>query len=565
MPYSKRKSGDKWEVINSDTGDIKGTHDTEKDADNQLTALYIHASPDEETKAEKMMFIPIRKVNEERHEVYGWAAVEEPDNSDEIMDYATSKPLFQEWSSKAQKRSGGKSLGNVRAMHGNVAAGKLVELRLDDKVRGFYVGAKIVDDAEWKKVDQGVYTGFSIGGSYVKRWSDYNNPGKIRYTAKPNEISIVDSPCITSATFDVVKADGVTIKKEFHPGNGENLMSLDKYDQSEDRDEDGKWTAGGGGAGSDVPDAVGMVRPPTDEEIAAHQSAGPGEKRPGYHHVHDSSTGADYDAIDKPASPPDSTPKGMTHGKVKDGGHYYEIDDNTDVLPNKKYPQYEGHSLLSNGAEKHVMISRGGNKTVFAYQNPDKTWSTRTETRPKGEQSLYEGPETETKNHPSKEDAFSYAEQYSGHKFISREVGDSEKISKGDVMDKLQKIYDLLSGVEDELKKSDIPGSPEPIADIPLPSMVGPDYVVEHTPPPNALLEIKPNAEPSQEILAAHAVATKNLDAAMAAWLPKIGHMVKSAVAEEFKAAADLNKSTPTAPALIPVYRRKLINVRKEK
>ena len=185
------------------------------------------------------MFIPITKVNEQRREVWGWAAIEEPDNSDEILDYESSKPHFLDWSNRAQKRSGGKSLGNVRSMHQNVAAGKLIELRPDDVSKGFYVGAKIIDDNEWKKVEQGVYTGFSVGGSYLKRWNDFRNPGKMRYTAKPTELSIVDSPCIPSATFEMLKMDGSKALRKFNPTQGKNMIKvvsrtiLVKYDESE--------------------------------------------------------------------------------------------------------------------------------------------------------------------------------------------------------------------------------------------------------------------------------------------------------------------------------------------
>ena len=283
-------------------------------------------------------FIPITKVNAERREVWGWGAIEEPDNSDEILDYASSKPHFMEWSNRAQKRSGGKSLGNVRAMHRSVAAGKLIDLRADDTSKGFWVGAKIVDDREWKKVEEGVYTGFSVGGSYEKRWSDFQNPGKIRYTAKPTELSIVDSPCIPSATFEMVKSDGITEEVEFRAGNGENSIEVDF---------------------------------------------------------------------------------------------------------------------------------------------------------------------------------------------------DEEKDEIGDVMNKINNIRALLGRVEEELEqeleKADVPGSPEPVADIPLKG----EFVsetVEQMPPPSVLMEIKPNAEPSQEVLATHAVNTEDLTSAMDAWLPKVGALVKDIV-----------------------------------
>ena len=39
MPYAIRKSGSKWKVVNSETGDVKGTHDSEEKAEKQLRLL----------------------------------------------------------------------------------------------------------------------------------------------------------------------------------------------------------------------------------------------------------------------------------------------------------------------------------------------------------------------------------------------------------------------------------------------------------------------------------------------------------------------------------------------
>ena len=105
---------------------------------------------------------------------------------------------------EAAAASGGKSLGAVRAMHGSIAAGKLTDIAFDDDAKRITVAAKIVDDDEWRKVQEGVYTGFSQGGRYVKRWADPET-GLTRYTAEPHEISLVDLPCVPDATFDVVK------------------------------------------------------------------------------------------------------------------------------------------------------------------------------------------------------------------------------------------------------------------------------------------------------------------------------------------------------------------------
>jgi hypothetical protein len=76
----------------------------------------------------------------------------------------------------------------------------------------------VVDDAEWKKVLEGVYSGFSIGGSYVGESTveKINGQDVKRYTARPNELSLVDRPCIPSAKFfEVQKADGSVAKVEF--------------------------------------------------------------------------------------------------------------------------------------------------------------------------------------------------------------------------------------------------------------------------------------------------------------------------------------------------------------
>jgi hypothetical protein len=159
------------------------------------------------------LFLPLAKVDLDRRLVTGVATAETPDRSGEIFDYSSSKPYFEKWSAEAAAASGGKSLGAVRAMHTPIAAGKLTDIAFDDNAKRITVVAKIVDDDEWRKVQEGVYTGFSQGGRYVKRWADPDS-GLTRYTADPHEISLVDLPCVPDATFDVVK-DGMVEKRSF--------------------------------------------------------------------------------------------------------------------------------------------------------------------------------------------------------------------------------------------------------------------------------------------------------------------------------------------------------------
>lgn len=158
------------------------------------------------------IFVPVFKVDAKQRIVYGTAVVEEVDRAGEIFDYSSSKPEFEKWSSDIEKATDGKSKGNVRSMHGKVAAGKLNDIGFDDKRKAIDIAAKIVDADEWKKVEEGVYTGFSIGGAYLKRWQDGDHK---RYTARPAEISLVDLPCGPSATFSMIKADGSEELRKF--------------------------------------------------------------------------------------------------------------------------------------------------------------------------------------------------------------------------------------------------------------------------------------------------------------------------------------------------------------
>ena len=150
--------------------------------------------------------IPITKVDAVQRLVYGVATAEIADRAGEICDYASTKPLYEKWSDAIVSSSGGKSLGNLRAMHGQVAAGKVTALTFNDAAKQIEICAKVVDDAEWAKVEEGVYTGFSQGGAYARRWTDAS--GFKRYTAEPHEISLVDLPCLDEARFEMIKADG---------------------------------------------------------------------------------------------------------------------------------------------------------------------------------------------------------------------------------------------------------------------------------------------------------------------------------------------------------------------
>lgn len=161
------------------------------------------------------MFLPITKVDAARRLVYGVATAEVADRAGEICDYASTRPNYERWSQEISRSTKGKSFGNLRAMHGPVAAGKVTEITFNDEAKQIEICAKVVDDAEWMKVTEGVYTGFSQGGTYARRWTDED--GLTRYTAVPTEISLVDLPCLPEAHFEMIKADGSKEWRRFGP------------------------------------------------------------------------------------------------------------------------------------------------------------------------------------------------------------------------------------------------------------------------------------------------------------------------------------------------------------
>ncbi len=164
-----------------------------------------------------LLFAQLLKIDVEQRLVWAVAACEDPDRSGEIYDYASSKPEVQAWSDGIFKTSGGQSYGNVRAMHNRISAGKIVEpIVFDDQAKEVRVCLKVVDNDEWDKVKEGIYTGLSFGGSYKgAKWPDAARPSYKRYTAAPSEVSLADLPCIPGATFTMIKTAGEEVVVPF--------------------------------------------------------------------------------------------------------------------------------------------------------------------------------------------------------------------------------------------------------------------------------------------------------------------------------------------------------------
>lgn len=144
----------------------------------------------------------IQKVDAEQRMVWGYASTEAVDADGEtILKSAVEEALedYLKWA-------------NIREMHKPSAVGTAEEAMVDDK--GLYLGAKIVDDAAWAKVQAGVYKGFSIGGKTLAR--DPKHKKTITKVAL-HEISLVDRPSNPEARFDVWKAAGVEQEEPSQP------------------------------------------------------------------------------------------------------------------------------------------------------------------------------------------------------------------------------------------------------------------------------------------------------------------------------------------------------------
>jgi hypothetical protein len=162
---------------------------------------------------QKIMFAQFVKVNEATGEFTGIAAEEIPDQAGEIFDYEASKPLIKAWSDDSFEHSGGKSRGNLRAMHDpKRAAGLLTAIIFNDAAKRVEVSGQVVDTEELAKLAKGVYTGLSFGGSYAWRKQEGIH---VRYAAKPVELSLADKPCVPTARFTLVKADGSEVEMGF--------------------------------------------------------------------------------------------------------------------------------------------------------------------------------------------------------------------------------------------------------------------------------------------------------------------------------------------------------------
>jgi hypothetical protein len=82
------------------------------------------------------IFGPITNIDAAQRLVFGVVTAERPNGSGEVCDCASTKALYQKWSQGFANATAGRSLGNLRAMPGEIAAGidRIVLLLCDEEI-----------------------------------------------------------------------------------------------------------------------------------------------------------------------------------------------------------------------------------------------------------------------------------------------------------------------------------------------------------------------------------------------------------------------------------------------
>jgi phage head maturation protease len=145
----------------------------------------------------KRMYVPIEKSEKEDDgtiRVWGYASSEAKDSDGETVTADCMRAALPDYM----------RFGAVREMHdAKKAAGTAIEAEITEDGRTWF-GAHIVDPMAVKKVETGVYKGFSIGGKVPPGGRD----GNIIKALRLIEVSLVDRPANPEAVISVFKAEG---------------------------------------------------------------------------------------------------------------------------------------------------------------------------------------------------------------------------------------------------------------------------------------------------------------------------------------------------------------------
>lgn len=145
------------------------------------------------------LYAEFTKKDNDKRIVGGYVSTEAIDSQGEIVEKDAVAKALPGYLGEYNEKTGKYRYGNIREMHQMSAVGKTIHTKVDDK--GTYIEGKVVDDNAWKKVKEGVYAGFSIGGRVLEQVK--NRIKSIRLS----EISLVDRPANPDAIFAMVKVD----------------------------------------------------------------------------------------------------------------------------------------------------------------------------------------------------------------------------------------------------------------------------------------------------------------------------------------------------------------------
>jgi hypothetical protein len=116
------------------------------------------------------------------------------DLDEQICDPEWLKEAMPEWF----------KIGNIREMHQSKAIGKAMEMERSGT--GYVVEAKIVDSEAARLVEEGIYTGFSVGIKSARIEKSAEAPGGMIRSGKIVEVSLVDRPANPSCVIELAKS-----------------------------------------------------------------------------------------------------------------------------------------------------------------------------------------------------------------------------------------------------------------------------------------------------------------------------------------------------------------------
>lgn len=138
--------------------------------------------------ARVQLYGQIQRVDEEERMVYGVATTETP-----VEDYPGMRVVL-DYEATVRAAEAWREWGNIREMHQPSAVGVAQEIEARDAERDLFIGARVVDDAAWQKVKEGVYRGFSVNAQ-PERWEEARDDDIVRVTDyEIVEVSLVDRP-----------------------------------------------------------------------------------------------------------------------------------------------------------------------------------------------------------------------------------------------------------------------------------------------------------------------------------------------------------------------------------